>query len=866
MNESYTLEPEETGVYSIVSVVNGCTSAPALARITVNALPARPVIQPNGNLCLGSNLLLRAIGSGDLFLWNGPLISNRVGQQLSISNLNFLHNGTYSVVTVQKGCTSEVATFPIAVKKVSIEQIFSNDPLCVGQNLLLTAFTNAPQAQYLWQGPANFRLQTSSPQVIRNQVSITEAGVYSVTVISQGCTSLPATLRVEIRPLPPAVLIKAGEERCEGENLSLTLEPEPAGLVQWFFPDGSFYEGVSANYWLSPNSNGNIRALIQENGCSTEARLPLVVTPIPATPIAPKIEPVCEGDILNLSARAASVETTFLWRGPNQFWAIGQSTTFTAAHMGLSGQYTVAAIERGCTSGVATFSVQVHAVPSLEYLTSNSPLCAGQTLNLQTNPIANAEYQWRLPSGEIVVTTSASLALENVTEMSSGIISVRAIVNNCASLPVETLVKINPPLQNIRAVASGPHCGGETLTLTALGSSSYRYFWSGPNNFSRSGQTLILPGVGTDQAGLYQVWAVAEGCTSNVASVPVVVHALPGSPSVTHNSPLCAGQTLTLSVNTIPGAVYLWQGPAAGNPSGFLSTQQNPIRNNIQSNDAGFYSLTVRLGSCTSTTVIFRVEVLAAPRLPVVSNNGPVCAGETLQLQAPWLAGATYLWQGPAGFVATQNSPSLPGVTALNAGEYSLTVTQNGCVSQVAYTQVSIVSSPVAFFSDTLQVCAGATVRLNAPAFNNVIYQWIGPPATGFASSQPSPTILNVGPRNQGDYRLFVELNGCRFFARQTRLQIQNCRQEALMEDIFDTRIYPNPSTGVFTLILSPEVREKLGSAELVDAKGRRIHRFDTSLWKNEGEIDINIASTSGIYFLLLQLEDKQIAHKLIIR
>jgi hypothetical protein len=864
MNEPYTFEPTATGVYSIVAVVDGCTSAPALMRITVNPIPSRPIIQANGNLCLGSNLLLRAIGAGEFFVWNGPLLSNRVGQQLSIANLNFMHNGTYSVVAVQRGCTSEPAAFAVAAKQVSIEQLFSNAPICAGQNLLLTAFSNLPQAQYLWQGPSNFRLQTTSPQVVRNQVSLADAGVYSVTVISQGCTSLPATLRVEIQSLPPSPLIKAGEKRCEGDTLSLTLEPEPTGLVQWFFPDGSFYEGVRANYRLHPNSGGNIRAVIRQEGCGVEAVLPIEVNPIPPAPAAPKIGMVCQGDILTLSTEAPSLQQTFYWRGPNDFEATGRAVTFPAAHLGLSGQYTVAAIERGCTSEVAVFSLQVQAPPVLEYLNSNSPLCAGQTLNLQVNPIPNAEYHWRLPNGERVVTASSSLALENVTEEFGGVISVRAIVNNCVSLPVETVVKINPLLEAIRAVASGPHCEGETLTLTALGPSSYRYFWRGPNNFSQSGQTLILPRVGSGQAGLYEVWAVAEGCTSNVANVPVVVQALPSSPSVTHNSPVCAGQSLTLGVNLIPGATYLWQGPAAGNPSGFFSAQQNPVRNNMQTSDAGLYSLTVRLGRCTSTTVTFRVEVFAAPRLPVVSNNGPVCEGETLQLQTPWLAGATYLWQGPAGFVSTQNSPSLASVTTLNAGEYSLLVTQNGCVSQPAYTQVSIFASPTAFLADTLQVCSGAAVRLNAPALNNVIYRWIGP--GGFSASEPSPVILNFGLRNQGDYRLFVEQNGCRFFVRQTRLQVQNCRQEALADSLGGIRIYPNPSTGIFTVILSQELREKLRSAELVDLKGRQIERFYISPWKNEGEAQINVNHGAGIYFLLLQLEDKQIAHKLIVR
>jgi hypothetical protein len=75
---------------------------------------------------------------------------------------------------------------------------------------------------------------------------------------------------------------------------------------------------------------------------------------------------------------------------------------------------------------------------------------------------------------------------------------------------------------------------------------------------------------------------------------------------------------------------------------------------------------------------------------PTASNNGPICAGATLQLSSSVSGGATYSWTGPNGFASTQQNPSIPNATATASGTYFVTV--NGCPSPVA-TTVSVLAS-----------------------------------------------------------------------------------------------------------------------------------------------------------------------------
>jgi hypothetical protein len=52
---------------------------------------------------------------------------------------------------------------------------------------------------------------------------------------------------------------------------------------------------------------------------------------------------------------------------------------------------------------------------------------------------------------------------------------------------------------------------------------------------------------------------------------------------------------------------------------------------------------------------------------PSVSNNGPICVGDTLMLFADHLDSATYSWTGPGSFTSNIEDPIIPNATLGNA-------------------------------------------------------------------------------------------------------------------------------------------------------------------------------------------------------
>ena len=98
----------------------------------------------------------------------------------------------------------------------------------------------------------------------------------------------------------------------------------------------------------------------------------------------------------------------------------------------------------------------------------------------------------------------------------------------------------NSPPPAPTAGNNGPVCVGSTLSLTASNISGATYSWTGPNGFTSTQQNpTVSSGVINAMAGIYNVTATVNGCTSSAGSTTVTVNPLP-TPSISVN-----GNTLT---------------------------------------------------------------------------------------------------------------------------------------------------------------------------------------------------------------------------------------------------------------------------------------------------------------------------------
>jgi len=195
-----------------------------------------------------------------------------------------------------------------------------------------------------------------------------------------------------------------------------------------------------------------------------------------------------------------------------------------------------------------------------------------------------------------------------------------------------------------------------------------------------------------------------------------------GSPTV-NNTPVCAGSSFNITFNVQNGNRNNEYFTTATNYTAYVGTvsnntliveftfdfqsKQSPESKNfrdiditqsitVPDNATGRNNYVIGISSSnpnanTNTISISnQFTIKQKPVITSISNNGPICAGQTLNLSSNSNIGATYSWTGPNGYTSTQRNPSIDYVTATMGGTYTVVATLNGCSSNPVSTIVTI--------------------------------------------------------------------------------------------------------------------------------------------------------------------------------
>ncbi|MEM6378469.1 MAG: gliding motility-associated C-terminal domain-containing protein, partial [Bacteroidota bacterium] len=221
--------------------------------------------------------------------------------------------------------------------------------------------------------------------------------------------------------------------------------------------------------------------------------------------------------------------------------------------------------------------------------------------------------------------------------------------------------------------------------------------------------------------------------------------------------PFCVGAPIRLLVDDYAGTTvnYNWQTPNDG-----LITTTVPFLEIGQASleDTGDYTVFVTVDGCNSNaSEVIRLNVNPRP-VASIDNNGPVCAGERINLSANFIAGANYNWVGPNFSSSLQNPAILEADTALHRGFYELVIEQDGCESEKVNTFVEINPTPSApQLIGNSSLCAdepNALLRLNLNSntiTDNAMYIWSGPNGILDTTDTPSLDIVDFDDFVDGD-------------------------------------------------------------------------------------------------------------------
>ncbi|MDW8157271.1 MAG: hypothetical protein RML72_00105, partial [Bacteroidia bacterium] len=741
------------GAYSVYAKRGDCISPASQLNVVINPTPQRPVVAATTFVCSGQNLQLTAQSEGAFtYRWSGPNGYFSSVQNPLRTTVSTAEAGEYTVQGIRGSCISEPARILVEVRQTPVTpEVGNNSPICSGQDLQLTASPLA-NVGYSWSGPNNF--SSSLPNPIIPAATSIATGNYSLVVFQNGCTSVPRVTRVVINPSPAPITLTTNSPICAGQTLLFTATQIPGALYSWSGPSGwSSAQPFAQISNAQPTHSGIFSLQVRLGNCASPMyTVRAVVGQKPINPVASTNAPVCSGQTLQLLV-SQQAGVSYLWSGPNVYTSTEQNPQIPNAHPGLNGVYSVIAISGGCTSAVATVTVNILPSPKPVEIRSNSPVCEGDTLVLSIEPESGVVYTWSGPSN--FSSTVPRIVFPRATSLEAGVYSLQGKLGNCPTPIATHAVRVISLPAAPELGYNGPLCVGQRLELRASSIPGARYYWQGPNGFSAMQQNPSKAGVTLADAGLYRAWVELNGCNSARAALEVTIHPLPPTPQVSNNGPLCVGQTLTLSAQRIEGATYSWTGP-----NNFSSTFLAPSISNVTTSASGTYQLVVSVNNCASAPASTNVTINSLPVLQGVGSNSPVCSGGILSLTAPLISNATYQWLGPNGFASTEQSPVRQGITLNDAGVYLVSAIVNGCTSEPHSVQVTVLRTPTPLRAgNNGPLCAGQALQLTASSFTGARYLWSGP--NGFSSQAQNPQIFNASTAQSGVYSVIAVLGSC---------------------------------------------------------------------------------------------------------
>jgi gliding motility-associated-like protein len=725
--------------YIITPTANGCNGPDFNYTVTVNPTPT-VTSATSAVICNNTtqNYTITSNVAGTTYSWGRatvPGISNAavIGQTTNLIAETLVNTSnapvvvTYVITPTANGCTGPDFNYTVTVNPTAVVTSPASATTCnnIPQNYTITS--NVAGTTFIWSRAAaagisniavNGQTGNSITETLLNTSNAPVAVTYIIIPGANGCTGTPFNYIVTVNPTP-RVTSAASAVTCNNTAQNYAITSNVAGAT--FTWGRAAVAGIS-----NPAASGQTTSSITETLVNT-SNAPVVVTYV-ITPAANG----CNGPNFNYSITVnptpivTSPASATTCNNVAQNYLITSNvsgTTFTWGRVGVAG------IKNPALSGQNTSSITETLVN-----TSNAAVAVTYVITPSANGCNGPAFNYVITVDPTpTVTSIANAALCNKTPQNYNITSNVAGATFTWSRAAVAGIS-NPPLS-----------GQTTSTIT-----------DSLNNTSNAIVTVI-----------YIIVPHTDGCDG-----PSFTYTVKVNPTViiTNNSLLqtvCSqsnSDPVTLTTN-VTGANITWTASASPGITGFVANGTNIIPSQTLINSgttAGTvtYKISPSYNNCTEIITTYTITVNPKPLVPVITSNSPVCSGSAIQLSTPAIPGASYSWTGPNGFASNLQNPQILNATTQFSGNYSLTITVNGCISDVSTVNVTVNQTPLApILSSNAPACEGGPLNLTAGTIAGATYNWTGP--NGFTSTLQNPVINNVTVSASGTYSATVTVNGC---------------------------------------------------------------------------------------------------------
>ena len=686
--QTVTNLPEGTYVVNVVDLSTGCTN---VCSVTLQASTSLTCYasgnDPTCGLSNGNVTVNASGGSGSYtYSWNIGSTSQTV---------TGLSGGTYVVEVTDTftGCTTTCSVTLQSSTSITCSVVGTN-PTCGEHNG--SAFVNvnggSGNYSYNWNTGANTQ-----------SISGLAAGTYTVDVVdlNSGCTTSCSVVIAGSTPI--YCIAESTDANCGLNNGSASVSVSGGtGAYSYSWNNGGTTQTIS-NLAAGTYS---VTVVDVNSGCTTSCSVTVNGTnPISCTTTSTNTDCGIANGTATVSVSGGSGNYSYAWSNG------GSGSTITGL---TEGTYSVIVTDNstGCiTSCTAVVSGSTPITCSATSVNTSCGLSNGSASVSISGGSGNYSYSW-----------SNGGTFPTITGLAAGTYFVDVVDTNtgCSTSCSVVVAGSTAPVCSVSGTDASCGLSNGTASVSVVGGQvPYSYSWS--NGASTANLSNLT-------AGTYSVTVTdAAGCTTSCSVV--IGSGSSVSCTVSSTDVTCDDSNGTATVVASGGSgvyTYLWSN------GGTTAT--------ITGLDTGVYTVTVTDSNGCSTTCSIIVSGMGIPICTTISTPESCdMANGTATVAATGGAGNyTYLWS---------NGGTLPTITNLTAGIYTVTVTDMMGCSTVRTVEVEDGGKPSCIITNQNAACGGATGSATVIATGGAggyTYQWSNGATTATINNVPSGTYSVV--------------------------------------------------------------------------------------------------------------------------
>ncbi|MFZ4522037.1 MAG: T9SS type A sorting domain-containing protein [Bacteroidales bacterium] len=850
------VSPTVTTTYTVVETIllTGCNNTHSVT-VTVNPLPLA-VAGDNRDICYNSNTIIGAAAvAGNTYTWTAV----PAGFTSTVANptVSPAVTTTYTVVETitLTGCTNTHSVTVTVIPLSYLSSTLTPTAICSGATFGYLATSSTSGATFAWSRATITGINESGTsgtgdisEVLTNTTTQPIAVTYSYITTANGCSNAGQDVVVTVNPIPVLSSTLSPTSTCNGVLFGYTAtSTTPGATFEWsratvtgITPAGTSGTGnvseVLSNSTTEPIDVTYVYTTTA-NGCSNTYQ-DVVVKVNPTAVLSSTLTPAAINSAVTFNYTATSVTTgaTFTWSratiagitqpGTTGSGNVSEKLTNTST-LPIVVTYLYTTTINGCSNTPQSVVVTVYPTADLSSTLTPPAVCSGAPfIYTATSVTPGATFAWTratlagvLPAGtsgtgnvfEVLInTTPAPIVITYVYTTTA---------NGYSNTPQNVVVTLNPTPALTSSLTPAGICSGSLFTYVATSATVGTTFgWSRatkpgilqPGTSGTGNVNEVLTNTTVNPINVTYIYTTtANGCSSNGQQVVVAVRPLPaavaGSPRT-----ICSGSGTTIGAAAVTGSAYSWTSV----PVGFTSTLSNPEVYPTVTTTYTVVETNVVTGCSNSHGVLVTVNPSYPVSVTITSDITEVCPGTVVNFTAtPVNGGATPAYQWMVDDATIQGATNSTFILTPTANSTSVTCELTSSLTLCAPGNPATSNIIVVTISD---LCPTATVIGNVLAGETKCYN-----ATQTITVAGNGTTFNVKPGGQvtmiaglnivylpgttvesGGYMLGKISDGtyCGQQGPSLVTTVTSVDELPVPSLKASFRLYPNPTTGSFTV------------------------------------------------------------------